>query len=124
MLKQLLIATTIVLGLSSVSYAETKHKPVCTTLDKIQAHFEPNSYVITSLTNSQYHFLQGIYVLSPETPSGLPPGDSALLFTFDNNKSIGGIIVWINGTLGCDPLKITKNLIDLLKLIHESHDSL
>ena len=52
---------------------------------------------IAPLTPAQFHFLQGVYVLSPTTPDGLPPGDGALLLTRDHGDE--GLILWTLGPL-------------------------
>ena len=64
------------------------------------------------LTPAQFHFLQGVYVLGPMTPNGLPPGDWALLLTHDHG--VEGPILWTLGPLVCEPMPAPKTLIDYL----------
>jgi hypothetical protein len=78
----------------------------------------PSSGVISTLKlispryPRQFHFVEGIYVGSPTTPGGLPPGDGALLATHDGAQN--GIILWTVGPLVCRPLPISEKLIKLI----------
>ena len=67
------------------------------------------------LTPGQFHFVEGLYVESPTTPEGLPPGDGALLATHDSGKN--GIIVWTRGPLACAPIPINEKLVKLIAII-------
>ena len=85
--------------------------PPCKPLAKLWAEFDSKTH-FTTLTPGQFHFVEGLYVGSPTTPDGLPPGDSALLATHDGAKN--GIIIWIRGPLACAPIPINEKLIDLI----------
>ena len=63
----------------------------CKALAKLKAEFDAKTHVV-QLTAGQFHFVEGVYVGSPSTPDGLPPGDGALLFSHEGDKD--GIIVW------------------------------
>src|SRR5208337_3029473 len=65
------------------SSAVAAESPRCASLEKAQEAAGKGT-AIAPLTPAQFHFLQGVYVLSPTTPDGLPPGDGALLLTRDH----------------------------------------
>ncbi|HTZ66949.1 MAG TPA: hypothetical protein VMB83_05670 [Roseiarcus sp.] len=94
--------------------AERKPSPLCKPLAKLWAEFDSKTH-FTTLTPGQFHFVEGLYVGSPTTPEGLPPGDGALLATHDGAKN--GIIIWTRGPLGCAPIPINEKLIDLIARI-------
>ena len=77
-----------------------------------KTHFAP-------LTPGQFHFSEGLYVGSPTTPEGLPPGDGALLATHDGDK--GGVIIWTRGPLACSPIAINEKLVKLISDIKTGH---
>ena len=64
------------------------------------------------LTPGQFHFAEGLYVGSPTTPEGLPPGDGALLVSREGDR--GGIIIWTRGALACAPIPVSERLIKLI----------
>ena len=53
---------------------------------KLSADFDAKTH-FTTLTPGQFDFVEGIYVGSPATPDGLPPGDGALLATHSGTKN-------------------------------------
>lgn len=85
--------------------------PPCKPLAKLSAKFDNKTH-FTTLTPGQFHFVEGIYVGSPTTPDGLPPGDGALLVTHDGAKN--GIIIWTRGPLACAPIPINEKLMNLI----------
>jgi hypothetical protein len=88
--------------------------PPCKPLAKLLADFDAKTH-FAALTSGQFHFAEGLYVGSPTTPDGLPPGDGALLATHDGAK--GGIIIWTRGPLACAPIPINDKLIKLISSI-------
>ena len=86
--------------------------PVCKPLDKIKSDLGATTHFAT-LTPGQFHFAAGLYVGSPTTPDGLPPGDGALLVTHDGAD--GAMILWVNGKNGCGPISIPGKLVAMLK---------
>jgi hypothetical protein len=64
------------------------------------------------VTTDQWEWLRGVYVLNPTTPSGLPPGDRAVLAKVEGDK--GGMIFFIDGELACTPMTLPDELIDLM----------
>jgi hypothetical protein len=86
----------------------------CKALVKLKAGFDAKTHW-TTLTPGQFHFVEGVYVGSPSTPDGLPPGDGAVLAQHDGDKD--GVIVWTRGPLACAPLPIPEKLIKLMGAI-------
>ena len=86
-------------------------RPPCKPLAKLSVEFDNKTH-FTTLTPGQFHFVEGIYVGSPTTPDGLPPGDGALLATHDGAKN--GIIIWTRGPLACAPIPINEKLMNLI----------
>ena len=110
------VVTAFVVGLNprigGAAFAGDRNpSPPCKPLAKLWAEFDSKTH-FTTLTPGQFHFVEGLYVGSPTTPDGLPPGDSALLATHDGAKN--GIIIWIRGPLACSPIPINEKLIDLI----------
>ena len=83
----------------------------CKPIVKLKAGFDEHTH-FTTLSPGQFHFVEGVYVGSPATPEGLPPGDGALLAQHDGDKD--GVIVWTRGVLACAPLPIPEKLIKLI----------
>lgn len=104
-----------VLGLhptgSAALAANGKLSPLCKPLAKLLIEFDSRTHFMT-LTPGQFHFVEGLYVGSPTTPDGLPPGDGALLATHYGSKD--GIIIWTRGPLACAPIPINEKLINLI----------
>jgi len=108
-----------VLSLSTIGYALAADgtgggappAPRCMPMEKLKASFDGHTH-FTPLSASQFHFVEGVYVGSPATPEGLPPGDGALLAQHDGDKD--GVIIWTRGKLACAPLPIPEKLINLL----------
>jgi hypothetical protein len=88
--------------------------PHCKPIVKLKADFDEHTH-FTKLSPGQFHFVEGVYVGSPATPEGLPPGDGALLAQHDGDKD--GVIVWTRGALACAPLPIPEKLIKLMGAI-------
>ena len=110
------IISALVLGLNpeATGTALAAYKtpaPPCKPLAKLWADFDAKTH-FTTLTPGQFHFVEGIYVGSPATPDGLPPGDGALLATHDGAQN--GIILWTRGPLACRLLPISEKLIKLI----------
>jgi hypothetical protein len=113
------IISALVLGLNpeirgAALAADKTPSPPCKTLAKVWAEFDAKTR-FTALTPGQFHFVEGLYVGSPATPEGLPPGDGALLATHDGAKN--GIVIWTHGPLACAPILINEKLIKLISSI-------
>jgi hypothetical protein len=88
--------------------------PHCKPIVKLKADFDQHTH-FTPLSPGQFHFVEGVYVGSPSTPEGLPPGYGALLATHDGDKN--RVIVWTRGPLACAPLPIPEKLIKLIDAV-------
>ena len=91
--------------------ADRKPSPPCKPLTELRTEFDSKTH-FTTLTPGQFHFVEGLYVGSPTTPEGLPPGDGALLVTHDG--STNGIVIWTRGPLACAPIPINEKLVNLI----------
>ncbi len=99
-------------GIGEAALAANKTPlPICKPLAKLWPKSDVETH-FTTLTPGQFHFVEGIYVGSPTTPDGFPPGDGALLATHDGAHD--GIILWTRGPLACGPLRISEKLIKLI----------
>jgi hypothetical protein len=106
-----LISSLAFAGLASAAEGAEPH---CKALMKLKADFDDKTHW-TRLSPGQFHFVEGVYVGSPATPDGLPPGDGAMLAQHDGDKD--GVIVWTRGPLACAPLPIPEKLIKLMGAI-------
>jgi len=102
------------------SSAVAEESPRCASLEKAQ-NAAGKDTAIAPLTAAQFHFLQGVYVLNPTMPDGLPPGDGALLLTRDHSDD--GLILWTLGPLVSEPMPAPKKLIDYLGQDHFEDDA-
>jgi hypothetical protein len=100
-------------GTAHIADAQGAHVQ-CKALAKLKAEFDAKTRVV-QLTTGQFHFIEGVYVGSPSTPDGLPPGDGAILVSHDGDKD--GIIVWTRGQLACAPIPVNERLIKLIASI-------
>lgn len=64
------------------------------------------------LTDLQRAFVEGVYVLNPNTPAGLPFGDKAALAQVAGDN--GGLIFFIDGDLACTPMPIPAQLVEMI----------
>jgi hypothetical protein len=92
------------------------HPPTiaCKALAKLKSDFDAHTRW-TALSPGQFHFVEGVYVGSPSTPDGLPPGDGALLAQRDGDKD--GVIVWTRGPLACAPITVGEKVIKMISSI-------
>ena len=56
-----------------------------------------------------------MYVVLPNTPDSLPPGDGAVLLTKD--KGGDGLVIWTLGALACEPMLAPEKLIKYLDAV-------
>lgn len=113
------IISTLVLGLipeirGAALAADKTPPPPCKPLARLWVDFDAKTH-FTALTPGQFHFVEGVYVGSPTTPDGLPPGDGAMLATHDGASN--GVIIWTRGPLACGPIQISEKLIKLIAAI-------
>ena len=102
-------------------------EPPCQSLAKAEADFAkfiaPDKASFTWVTPGQFHFLQGIAALSPETPPGLPHATRAVLAKGD--RSGQGVVMFVLGDNMCLPMAAPTQLIALMeKVLTERLDDL
>ena len=112
----------LVLGffVSTSAFAQIATPPAkiaCAPLAKIEAsivkNMAPDKVEFTKVTPGQYNFLQGLYAGSPETPPGLPPGETAILAMAE--KQSNAVILFVRaGRFVCYPMGVAKELIKLM----------
>ena len=84
--------------------------PECKKISDIKS--ENPHLRFTVLTPGQFHFIEGVYVGSPSTPPGMPPGDGAMLLTGKGASS--AFVIWTHGDKGCNPLPIPIKLAEMI----------
>ena len=117
------IALTLALSFdasSTLAQSPTPTKSRCEPLVKVEAAFAksilPDKAQFTKVTPGQFHFLQGVSAMAPNTPPGLPPGDSAILAKGDRAKD--GVILFVRaGKLMCFPMSAPPDLLDMIESI-------
>ena len=85
---------------------------VCFDAPDFKKHAEETKSSWVELDSDQRFFMIGFYLLDPNTPPGVPPGDKAVLLKKDGVE--GGMILFLDGSKACDPMPIKQELIDLM----------
>lgn len=86
--------------------------PLCIDAEIPRARIESQHGQWITVTTDQWEWLRGVYVLNPNTPTGLPPGDRAVLAQVKGKD--GGLVFFIDGRLACTPMHLPDALIKLL----------
>ena len=97
--------------------------PQCMPIAQLRSDYADKTH-LTVLTPGQFHFVEGMYVGSPFTPHGLPPGDGALMVEVEGHAGI----VWTRGKQACItviagedqpaaymPMPVDKKLVEAVK---------
>ena len=97
-MKAVALGLVAALAMGNAAFAAEKvPAPKCDNLAKVKAEFakdpELKAAKFTPLTDGQWHFVEGIFAASEITPSGLPPGNGAILIQAKNK----GSILWVRG---------------------------
>ena len=105
-----------------VAFERAHAAPPCTTVSEIKQKvidkLGKNGKFIEA-TPGQFHFLQGFYVANPSTPSGLPPGNGAMLYVA---KDDSGDILWLSsGNLVCSVLPVPASMGKLMSYLESVH---
>lgn len=91
-------------------------------LAKAEGHDAPKAVLpdtFAKVSPGAYHFFEGVYVMNPTTPAGLPPGDGVLLGTTKGKD--GGTLLWTKGELVCGaPMQAPKALLDMVRKIKDA----
>ncbi len=64
-----------------------------------------------ALTNDQFQFVRGLFVMAPDTPPSLPPGDHAeMSLRPDGSASV----IFVDGDQACAPIKLGPEAIRIV----------
>jgi hypothetical protein len=111
-----LVGIASALWIGHASALPSPAKSNCETIAKAEADFAkfiaPDKAQFTKATPGQFHFLQGVAAINPDTPPGLPPGDTAILAKGD--RSDEGVILFVRAGKMCLPMEAPKMLIELM----------
>jgi hypothetical protein len=86
--------------------------PMCVDVSAPKAVVAARHGSWTELSDAQWEFLRGIYVMNPDTPPGLPYGDHAALARFDGDS--GGIVFFIDNNKACTPMLAPAELVSAI----------
>jgi hypothetical protein len=67
-----------------------------------------------TLTSDQWQFLRGIFVMAPDTPESLPPGDRAAMSLLPDGS---GSVIFVDGDRACAPIKLGREAIEALMMV-------
>lgn len=67
-----------------------------------------------TLTNDQWQFLRGIFVMAPDTPASLPPGDHAAMSIHSDGSAS---VIFVDGDRACAPIKLGRQAIEVLMMV-------
>lgn len=84
----------------------------CVDAEIPRARIESQHGRWVTVTTDQFNFLRGVYVLNPNTPAGMPPGDRAVLATVEGKG--GALAFFIDGRLACTPMALPDALVKML----------
>jgi hypothetical protein len=135
------LALALVLGGSAYAWGAEPSKGVgatqaaeCVTLDAFKKKFAEVSAAMMNLaratgqkppklppafdtfvkqSSARFHILEGIWLMNPATPPGLPDADGAILASTKGKD--GGTVLFTKGDLVCGPpMEAPKILLDML----------
>ena len=83
----------------------------CHSLKDAKEAAESAGWSWTIMTPDQWNFARGVAAIAPQTPIGLPPGDSGVL-----SEEPGGdaAIIFVDGDKACETIGIYRKLADLI----------
>ena len=103
----LAFAAIVAMGVPAYAAEGKAPNPHCEDFAKLKASLAKSADTagakFTELTPGQYHFVAGIYMASPITPSGGPPGEGAQLLTMSGHSGV----LWTHGKQICMSLIAT-----------------
>lgn len=86
---------------------------LCRPLAEMKASAIEHKARWTVLSPDQWQFARAVSVMNPQTPSGIPFGESAALVQFGDVKD-GGVIVFVDGDMACEPMPVPSALVEML----------
>lgn len=128
-MKATLYGLAIFFSLISASFAdELIVKPVhlyCEPVDVLKKTLADHNSSWEDLSHVEWLFLVGIFAMNPETPSGLPYGDRAVMSRMKG--STGALIVFIDDSWACTPMPVPAILLKMMQdveagVIHHEAD--
>ena len=96
------------------------HAPVCISVDDFKKKMSDGKTHFSVMTAGQFHFAAGIYVGSPNTPPGMPPGDGAFLVRHDGN--MGAMVAWTRAGKICSPAMLDPDIVKLIVAMKTGKD--
>ena len=81
------------IALPHVAFAEGNTAGQCVDIAVPKEAVKAHNGQWIQLTQEQWQFLRGVYVVNPQTPPGLPYGDKAALAEVDGNKACTPMLV-------------------------------
>lgn len=103
----------------------TEGSHLCRPLADMKAAAVEHKVHWITLSNDQFQFARGAFILAPNTPPGMPFGDSAALLQPEGDKD-GGVIAFLDGDKFCEPMPVpqefVKMLLELGTITHEGED--
>jgi hypothetical protein len=120
----LAVSTTLLVTLSVAGAQEARIFP-CGPIDRAGDMAKAmGGEALVTLSDEQFQFVRGLFVMAPDTPSSLPPGDrAAMSMRADGSASI----VFLDGDQACAPMKLGKEGVDILmqvgrgEVVHSGH---
>lgn len=97
----------------TVGFAESAKPVGCIDASVPRSSIAEHGGAWTILTPGQWQFLRGIYAMNPNTPVGLPYGDSAALAQVDGNTD--GLVFFIDDGRACSPMVLPHELVEVLR---------
>ena len=96
------------LALSTFAHAEDD----CLPADKVRETVAHADGKWIEMTESQWQFMRGAYVVNPMTPARLPFGDKGVMVTSKQGGTT--LIFFMDGDLACDMMSIPKEAEQVL----------
>lgn len=96
----------------------------CGPADRFMALAVEHGEIYVAMTPEQFQFARGLFAMAPDTPSSLPPGESARIARREDGSAS---VVWIDGDQACAPMRLGKEGADMLmqvgrgEIVHNGH---
>ncbi len=114
--RAIFLALAALVGLASFpARADEAVKWSCTSMDgaKAMARALGGADFVT-LTDDQWQFLRGVFVMAPDTPESLPPGDQAAMSLRPDGS---GSVIFVDGDRACAPVKLGREAVEVLMMV-------
>src|SRR5271154_767614 len=93
----------------------------CMPMETVKTLISAKQGKWTALTQEQFNFIEGLFVMNPNTAPGLPLGAGAVLIQIPDDK--GGVVLFIDGDKACDAMPVPEELMPMLSDVaaHVAH---